>query len=105
MDNSDHHKFPETIGAKEARKLKARRETQRSLWFGMGMFGVVGWSVAVPTVLGVIVGVWVDRRWPSRYSWTLMLLFIGVVVGCLNAWFWVRQEGGIERKRSTRGDT
>jgi ATP synthase protein I len=104
MDSRDPRKFPETIGAKEARKLKARRETHHSLWFGMGMFGVVGWSVAVPTVLGVIVGVWIDRSWPSRYSWTLMLLFMGVILGCLNAWFWVQQEGGIERKRRTRDD-
>jgi ATP synthase protein I len=82
MDSrEDLRKFPETIGAKETRKLKVRREAHHSIWFGMGMFGVVGWSVAVPTVLGVIIGAWIDRSWPSRYSWTLMLLFMGVVLG------------------------
>ena len=25
-------------------------------------------------------------------SWTLTLLLIGVAVGCLNAWYWVKQE-------------
>ncbi|MEA5514645.1 AtpZ/AtpI family protein [Nodularia sp. UHCC 0506] len=33
-----------------------------------------------------------DTRWPSQYSWTLMMLFIGLTLGCFNAWFWVQQE-------------
>lgn len=84
--------FRAIIGTKETRKLRARGEQHRSIWFGLGMFGIVGWSIAIPTVLGVVVGFWVDQRWPSRFSWTLMLLFIGVVLGCLNAWYWIKQE-------------
>ncbi len=80
------------IGEKEQRKMKARREKEKDHWFWLGMFGLVGWSVAVPTVLGVALGVWIDRKWPSPYSWTLMFLFIGVVLGCLNAWFWIKRE-------------
>jgi ATP synthase protein I len=80
------------VGRKESRKLKARREKGRSLWFGMGMFGLVGWSVAIPTLAGIALGVWVDSRWPGPYSWTLMLLVIGVGLGCLNAWYWIKRE-------------
>mgnify|MGYP003573557776 CR=1 FL=1 len=82
----------ETVGAKEARKLKARREGDRSVWFGLGMFGMIGWSVAVPALLCIAAGLWIDATWPSRYSWTLMLLFIGVVLGCINAWYWLTRE-------------
>ncbi|WP_089937025.1 AtpZ/AtpI family protein [Candidatus Entotheonella palauensis] len=91
--------FPDTIEGKVRRKLKARGESHRSIWFGMGMFGVVGWSVAIPTLLGVVAGFWIDQRWPSRFSWTLMLLFIGVVLGCLNAWYWLQQDSAPERKK------
>lgn len=80
------------VAQKEARKQKARREKDRSLWFGLGMFGLVGWSVAIPTLIGIAVGIWIDTSVSSPYSWTLMLLFIGVVVGCLNAWYWVKRE-------------
>jgi ATP synthase protein I len=80
------------VGQKESRKLKARREKARSLWFGMGMVGVVGWSVAIPALAGIALGVWVDTRWPGPYSWTLMLLVIGVGLGCLNAWYWIKRE-------------
>jgi ATP synthase protein I len=80
------------VGEKEFRKLRARREKDRSVWFGLGMFGLVGWSVAIPTLIGIALGIWIDTTWSSPYSWTLMLLFIGVMVGCLNAWYWVNRE-------------
>jgi len=80
------------VGAKESRKMKGRREKDRSIWFGLGMFGLIGWSVAIPTLIGVAVGIWIDNTWPSRFSWTLMLLFIGVILGCVNAWYWVKRE-------------
>ncbi len=72
--------------------MKGRREKDRSIWFGLGMFGLIGWSVAIPTLIGVAVGIWIDTTWPSRFSWTLMLLFIGVILGCVNAWHWVKRE-------------
>ncbi len=90
--SGDSEKFKEEVEAKEERKLKARREERQKVWFGLGMFGLVGWSVAIPTLLGVALGVWIDATWPSRYSWTLMLLFVGIVIGCLNAWYWVQRE-------------
>lgn len=80
------------VAAKQQRKMRARRQGDRSVWFGLGMFGLVGWSVAVPTLIGVAVGLWIDSRWPSRFSWTLMLLVLGVAVGCLNAWWWMQRE-------------
>ena len=85
-------KFSETVGAKEVRKTKARREKESVVWFGLGMFGVLGWSVVIPTLLGIGLGIWIDIKWPSRYSWTLMLLIIGLILGCLNAWLWITSE-------------
>jgi len=90
--SGDSEKFQEEVEAKEERKLKARSEERPKVWFGLGMFGLVGWSVAIPTLIGVALGLWIDSTWPSRYSWTLTLLFLGIVVGCLNAWYWVQRE-------------
>ena len=77
---------------KAERRLRARRERDRGIWFSLGMFGLVGWSVAVPTLAATALGVWMDRRWPSQISWTLTLLLAGIVTGCVNAWYWVRRE-------------
>lgn len=74
------------------RKLRARRAGRRGVWYGLGMFGLVGWAVAVPTVIGVALGLWIDARVEGTISWTLALLLAGVALGCLNAWFWVRRE-------------
>ena len=91
--SSDGEKpFERAVGRHAERKLRARREPRRTAWFGLGMFGLVGWSVAIPTLAGIALGLWMDTRWPGRPSWTLTFLLIGVALGCLNAWYWVRQE-------------
>ena len=82
-----------TIARKARQMEKARRRRQESVWYGLGMFGLVGWSVAVPIVAGVALGVWIDRNWPGEVSWTLTLLLAGAMLGAFNAWYWVQREG------------
>lgn len=82
----------DTVARKQARKERAREEGKRGLAHGFGTFGMVGWSVAVPTLLGIALGVWIDGRSEGDYSWTLMLMIAGLVVGGINAWYWVSKE-------------
>ena len=89
---NNHAAFSRRIDDQAKRKLKARRHATRTIWHGLGMMGLVGWSVAIPTVLGIALGIWIDRHFPGRHSWTLMLLLLGLVLGCLNAWHWVTKE-------------
>ena len=84
--------FVKEIGAKANRKEKARRDTSSGVWFGLGMVGLVGWSVVIPTLLGAALGVWLDARHPGTHSWTLSLLVVGLALGCLNAWHWVANQ-------------
>jgi len=80
------------IGAKADRKLKARRNPAPGVWYGLGMMGLIGWSVAIPTLLGAALGLWLDNQHWGRRSWTLALLVAGLSIGCLNAWLWVAGE-------------
>ena len=80
------------VGDKAARKLKARRDPAPGVWFGLGMMGLIGWSVSVPTMLGVALGAWLDSRYRDQHSWTLALLVAGLTLGCFNAWHWVAKE-------------
>jgi ATP synthase protein I len=89
---STKERFSDSVSRRAERKLRARKKDKHTAWFGLGMFGLVGWSVAVPTLIGVALGVWMDGRWPGRPSWTLTFLIIGMALGCLNAWFWIKQE-------------
>lgn len=90
--SAPEEEFSRQVRRKEARKLKAKSRQGTGVWFGLGMFGLIGWSVALPAVAGVLLGAWIDRTWPSRYSFTLMLLLGGIILGALNAWHWVSQE-------------
>ena len=97
MNNKENPKdikrsFIEKIKRKEKRKLRAQRKKGQAIWFGLGLFGVIGWSVMIPTLIGIAVGIWADRRWPGHISWTLTFLFAGIILGCLNAWYWVEKE-------------
>ena len=92
QNQGDEQLAARQIGRQAKRRLKARREKQREVWFGLGMFGMVGWAIAVPTLIGVALGWWIDKIAPSDFSWTLALLLAGVVLGGVNAWYWVSRE-------------
>jgi ATP synthase protein I len=84
--------FADQVGDKAERKLKARRRGNPGVWFGLGMMGLIGWSVVVPTLAGAGLGAWLDHKFPGSHSWTLALLVAGLMTGCLNAWRWVVKE-------------
>jgi ATP synthase protein I len=87
-----NRRFSREVGAKAARKLKARRNATQGVWFGLGMMGLIGWSV---------VGSDAARRGAWVSGWTTpsgkSFLDAGAaggraVIGCLNAWHWVAKE-------------
>jgi len=96
--------FAGQVGAKATRKLKARRHSTQGVWFGLGMMGLIGWSVAIPTLLGAALGIWLDKRYPGRHSWALMLLVVGLIIGCVNAWLWVTKEDTEMREEQENND-
>ncbi|CAN5278571.1 AtpZ/AtpI family protein [soil metagenome] len=89
---NEETEFSRQVAAQAARKRKAQRNPTPGVWFGLGMTGLIGWSVVVPTLLGAALGIWLDRHHPGTHSWTLALLVAGLVLGCFNAWHWVAKE-------------
>jgi ATP synthase protein I len=82
----------EQIDTKVKQKLKAQRHSGASAWFGLGMMGLIGWSIALPTILGAALGLWLDEHYKVEHSWTLALLMAGLTLGCFTAWNWVSKE-------------
>ena len=80
------------VGAQETRKLQSRRPGAMNVWSGFGMFGLIGWSVAGPTLLGALLGMWMDKHRAGSHSWTLALLVAGLCLGSMSAWHWVAKE-------------
>ena len=90
-DENRGNNFSDTIGEKEQLRLKGQHNKRR-VWSGFGLFGMIGWSVAVPALLGVALGIWLDKRYPRGFSWTLTCFFTGLITGCIIAWKWVNKE-------------
>jgi len=91
--NKNEPDLGKEVGKKESRKIQGRKSKKKeSVWFGLGMFGLVGWSVAIPTIIFTVIGVWLDSITEGQISWTITFLFLGVILGCLNAWRWVKKE-------------
>ncbi|MEO5819777.1 MAG: AtpZ/AtpI family protein [Vicinamibacteraceae bacterium] len=92
------------VGATAARKLRARRHGTPGVWFGVGMMGLIGWSVVVPTLLGAALGLWLDSRHRGAHAWTLALLVAGLTLGCWNAWQWMAKEDRAIREEQRDDD-
>ena len=90
----------EQIDSKAKRKLKAQRRTGTSAWFGLGMMGLIGWSIALPTILGAALGIWLDKHYKVQQSWTLALIVAGLTLGCFTAWNWLSKEHKAMREDS-----
>jgi ATP synthase protein I len=80
------------IGSKADRKISARERGETGLWFGLGMIGLVGWSIAIPTLLGAALGLWLDKNVDDERSFTLACLLAGLIIGCFTAWSWLSKE-------------
>jgi ATP synthase protein I len=94
MPEPEKDSLAKRIERKQRRKEKARAERgKRTFWLGLSMFGLVGWSIAIPTVLLTFVGMWLDSRTNSDISWTLTGLFTGVIIGSVGVWMWLNREG------------
>ena len=100
MNRARRRDLAEVIGDKSARHRRARARGDHGAWFGLGMFGLVGWAVTLPILGGIALGIWIDRTRPGRVSWTLTLLFLGALLGCWNAWRWIQREGRHKLDRS-----
>lgn len=91
--SEEHDKSSEAIGNRARRMQAARNNPGPSPLRGIGVFGMIGWSIAVPTVDGAFLGLWLDRVAPQDFSWPIALILGGVVAGALIAWNWIDKEG------------
>lgn len=51
-------------------------------WQFASVAGQVGFDIALPMVLGLVVGVKLDERWGTRPNATLILFGLGLAISC-----------------------
>ena len=84
---------------KSRRRERSRRSPTIGAW--VGTFGLVGWTVTVPTLLGLALGAFLDDRFGGQLRFTISFLLIGVVAGVATAWYWVRREIHVTDRHDT----
>ena len=80
-----------SIRQRVARRQRARREGEPSFAGYLAQVGVLGWTIVVPTLLGMFLGRWLDQRLGTGIFWTGPLLIVGLTIGCWSAWRWMHR--------------
>lgn len=78
--------FLAEVTRRRERREKSEREGDASFWTSVGMMGTIGWSVSVPTALGLLFGRWLDTRLESAHVFMVFFMLFGLGVGCFTAW-------------------
>jgi ATP synthase protein I len=69
-----------------------RRSGERSLWQNVSMIGALGWLIVTPTLLGVLIGRWLDVRFGTGIFWSGALIMLGAAFGGYLAWQRIEKE-------------
>jgi ATP synthase protein I len=81
----------------EAARRAAERERQGaenpepSLGTRLGQIGILGWTIVVPTLLGVALGRWLDQKFATGVFFSAPLIMIGAAIGFWSAWKWMHR--------------
>ena len=80
-----------SVAQRAARRAFWQSHGERSLAQNLAMIGALGWLVMIPTLAGLFLGRWLDRRFDAGIFWTGALLMAGLVTGCAIAWRRIQQ--------------
>jgi ATP synthase protein I len=91
-NNQGHDKVQRAVRLREQRRKQWKKEGERSLWQNLSMVGALGWLVVTPTLLGVLVGRWLDGTFETGIFFSGALIFLGIAIGSYLAWQRVNKE-------------
>ena len=88
------------LAARQAveRERQAQKEPEPSLGARLGQIGILGWTIVVPTLLGLVIGRWLDRHFNTGVFFSAPLLMAGAAVGLWSAWKWMHRQTRRDRQ-------
>lgn len=87
----ERRRFQEEVASRGARLQRHRERGHRGIWLGLATFGMVGWSIAIPALLGIAIGLWLDNQLGSGRRYTLSFFMAGLAFGMVNVWRWINE--------------
>jgi ATP synthase protein I len=87
----DNEKFKASVQTQVGRIQKAER-ARRTLLANTVYLGTLGLVFVLPVVAGAYLGSWLDSRIKGySFSWTVTLIVLGVFVGAMDVYLFVRE--------------
>lgn len=88
---------PDQALVEAARKSHARdqagaRDPEPSLGRRFGQIGVLGWVIVGPTLLGVLLGGWLDQLLGTGITFSAALILLGAALGFWLAFRWMHDQ-------------
>lgn len=70
-------------GIKSAKLKRSKKRIDGDTWMYLGLVGQIGYTIAIPLVVGVLGGVFIDKELGTRPVVTLIGLALGAVVSVI----------------------
>lgn len=87
----DNERLKASVQAQVGRIQKAKRE-RRTLLANTVYLGTLGLIFVLPVIAGAYLGNWLDNRIKGySFSWTVTLIVLGVFVGAMDVYLFVRE--------------
>ena len=82
----ERHDLGNAVEKRSERRRRWEREGERPLARNLAMIGSLGWLIVTPTLIGVLVGRWLDGVFDTGITFAAALLFLGAAIGLWLAW-------------------
>jgi len=90
-DDIDAERLKASVETQAGRIRKAER-ARRTLLANTIYLGTLGLVFVLPVVAGAYLGAWLDNRIKGySFSWTVTLIVLGVFVGAMDVYLFVRE--------------
>ncbi len=76
----------------QRRHAEGERDPEPSLGRRFAQIGVLGWIIVGPTLLGVVLGSWLDRALGSGITLSAALTVLGAALGLWLAFRWMHEQ-------------
>jgi ATP synthase protein I len=86
QEPENHERLSQAVKTRQERRSRWQHEGERSIGQNLAMIGALGWTIVLPTLIGIFAGRWLDRTFNMGIFWTLGLLVAGLSLGCMLAW-------------------
>lgn len=84
----------ETEVQRDVERIRKAERERPTLMAQTVYLGTVGLILVLPIVAGAYLGSWLDERLQGfSFSWTVTLIVLGVFVGALDVYLFIRERG------------